>query len=239
MLMRHGNAYKLKRRCKFVPVYLFCFPTNECSLEGTTTQLIKTIDCNFRNETMQTHPEMKKDVQRERERMEQDRASSLDQTLPSQQHYEQQQNQNHQDFHTATTSSDKGLDNNNTTTVIYNVKEITKEVIQQIKSDVTKLVKFLTPSPEVQQMLREQEKKMRLFYKQYIIPTIKEEVIPALQSLAVVVRDWGMTVVDMTRRYIQVTFMERKEQRHGSGDENGDDETPTNRNGEQSSISRR
>ena len=41
------------------------------------------------------------------------------------------------------------------------MKEITQEVIQQIKSDVTKLVNFLTPSPEVQQMLREQEKKIQ------------------------------------------------------------------------------
>ncbi len=187
---------------------------------------------------MQAHPQMMKDVQRERECMEQDRASSLDQKLPSQQQYGQQQNQHHQDFKTATASSDRALDSNNTTTVIYNVKEITQEVIQQIKSDVTKLVNFLTPSPEVQQMLREQEKKIRLFYKQYIIPTIQEEVIPALKSLAVVVKDWGMTVVDMTRRYIQVTFMERKEQRHGSGDDNENDVKLPNQNDEQSSISR-
>lgn len=120
------------------------------------------------------------------------------------------------------------------------MKEITQEVIQQIKKDVTKIINFLTPSPEVQQMLREQQVKLRVFYKQHIIPTLKEEVIPALKSFAVVVKDWGMTVVDMTRRYIQATLMEKNGQRHGGSDHDGDDdETVPNRNDKQSSNSGR
>jgi hypothetical protein len=176
----------------------------------------------LRNATIQSHPEIMEDVQGERERV------------------EQQQKQHHNDFNTTSTTFDKGdksssqrLDSNNTST-IYNVKEITLEVIEQIKSDITKLISFLTPSPEVQQMLREQQVKLRKFYKQHIIPTLKEEVIPALKSLTVVVRDWGKTVVDMTRRYIQATFIDKMEQGRDDGENNdgGYAVPPPNRNNE-------
>jgi len=72
-------------------------------------------------------------------------------------------------------------------------------------------------------MLREQQIKLRQFYKHHILPTIKEEIIPSLKSLAVIIKDWGMTVVDMTRRYIEVTFMDKKEQQQGGGDGDDDD----------------
>ncbi len=86
-------------------------------------------------------------------------------------------------------------------------------------------------------MLREQQIKLRHFYKHHILPTVKEEIMPSLKSLAVIIKDWGITVVDMTRRYIQVTIMDKKEK--GGGDNNNDDSDDTipNQNNEQSSKS--
>lgn len=81
-----------------------------------------------------------------------------------------------------------------------------------------------TITEEIIPMLREQQIKLRQFYKHHILPTIKEEIIPSLKSLAVIIKDWGMTVVDMTRRYIEVTFMDKKEQRRGGGDDNVDND---------------
>ena len=173
----------------------------------------------LRNATIQSNPEIMEDVQGERARV---------------------QKQHHNDFNNTSTTFDRGdksssqrLDSNNTST-IYNVKEIALEVIEQIKSDITKLISFLTPSPEVQQMLREQQVKLRKFYKQHIIPTMKDEVIPALKSLTVVIMDWGITVVDMTRRYIQATFIDKREQGRDDGDNNdgGNDVPLPNRNNE-------
>jgi hypothetical protein len=221
------------------------------------------IVCVSRKEAMQTHPEMTEDVLQERERMEREK-ESLDHKQYPQQHDVNDVSES--GSHNQTLNGD--IDDNKTTTAIFNAKEVIEEVIQQIKSDITKVIKFLTPSPERQQMLREQQIKLRHFYKQHvlptiteeiipmlreqqiklrqfykhhILPTIKEEIIPSLKSLAVIIKDWGMTVVDMTRRYIEVTFMDKKEQRRGGGDDNvdnddnddDDDKTIPNQNNEQ------
>jgi hypothetical protein len=220
---------------------------------------------------MQTHPEMMEDMIRERERMEREHVSLDNNQQPEQQHeHQQKQHKQNSDINDISDSGSQNqtltgdIDNNKTTTAIVNAKEVIEEAIQQIKSDVTKVIKFLTPSPEVQQMLREQQIKLRHFYKHHILPTIteeiipmlraqqiklrhfykhhilptvKEEIIPSLKSLPVIIKDWGITVVDMTRRYIQVTIMEKKEK--GGGDNNNDDSDDTipNQNNEQSSKS--
>lgn len=173
---------------------------------------------------MRAHPEIREGVQREKERMieEHDRMS-----------LEQNQDSNvtapwgDGDDSTINSSGNDGNDNTNTNrtnTAIFNAKEISREVIQQIKSDMTKLINYLTPSPEVQQMLKEQQMKFLQFYKQRVLPALKEEIIPALKSFAVVAKDWGGTVVEMTQRYIRVTFTDEWERRHhADGDDEGDD----------------
>lgn len=119
----------------------------------------------------------------------------------------------------------------------YDVKEIAIEVIQQIKSDITKLINLVIPKrirdqikvqlhelneqPGVQQLKSDITKAFNIIAPkakglfENVTVQLKQHVLPALKSFSLVVKEWSMTAVDMGRRYI-VTFMNKGESANSS-----------------------
>ena len=131
----------------------------------------------------------------------------------------------------------------------YDVKEIAIEVIQQIKSDITKLINFIVPKrirdqikvqlhelneqPGVKQLKSDITKvfniiapKANELFKDVTVQ-IKVKFVPALKSFSVVVKEWSMTTVDMGRRYI-VAFMNGRESTNRSSAEEKELEADNN-----------
>ena len=131
----------------------------------------------------------------------------------------------------------------------YDVKEIAIEVIQQIKSDITKLINFIVPKricdqikvqlhelneqPGVKQLKSDITKvfniiapKANELFKDATVQ-IKVKVVPALKSFSLVVKEWSMTTVDMGRRYI-VAFMNGRESTNRSSAEEKELEADNN-----------
>ena len=119
----------------------------------------------------------------------------------------------------------------------YDVKEIAIEVIQQIKSDITKLINLVIPKrirdqikvqlhelneqPGVQQLKSDITKAFNIIAPkakglfENVTVQLKQHVLPALKSFSLVVKEWSMTAVDMGRRYI-VAFMNKGESANSS-----------------------
>ena len=101
----------------------------------------------------------------------------------------------------------------------FHIKEITIEVIQQIKSDIKKVINFIAPEGSyAREVIRQIHSDMIKMYKVVIsketrdkvIPYIEQAklslqqvVIPSLKSASLVVKDWGMTAFDMGCRYVK------------------------------------
>jgi len=101
----------------------------------------------------------------------------------------------------------------------FNMKEITIEVIQQIKSDIMKVVNFIAPEGSyTREVARQIQSDMIKMYKVVIsketrdklIPyidqaklSIQQTVIPSLKSFSLVVKEWGLTTFDMGCRYVK------------------------------------
>ena len=114
----------------------------------------------------------------------------------------------------------------------FDVKEIAIEVIEQIKSDITKLINLVIPKrirdqikvqlhelnkqPGVQQLKSDITKAFNIIAPkakglfENVTVQLKQHVLPALKSFSLVVKEWSMTAVDMGRRYI-VAFMNKGE----------------------------
>jgi len=86
----------------------------------------------------------------------------------------------------------------------YDFKDITLEVIEQMKSDMRKLINFLLPQ-------RTRDK---------LQPLLEKHVLPALKSFGLVAKDAGLTVYDMAKRYL-MAFMNKEA--GGSSDASGTD----------------
>lgn len=125
----------------------------------------------------------------------------------------------------------------------FDVKEIAIEVIQQIKSDITKLINLIIPKrirdqinvqlhelneqPGVQQLKSDITKafniiapKANVLFKNVTVQ-LKQHVLPALKSFSLVVKEWSMTAVDMGRRYIVAFMNGRKSTNLSSSEEKG------------------
>lgn len=98
---------------------------------------------------------------------------------------------------TATQSSNK---------LTYDLREITSEVIEQVKSDFTKMVDFIVPEHRREQI--------RLLFRQ--------QIQPALKSFATVAKDMGITIYDLVRRYVMAFTSKKGGESQGasSNDEN-------------------
>ena len=83
----------------------------------------------------------------------------------------------------------------------YTFKDITLEVIQQMKADLQKVINLILPKP-LQEKIQEQ---------------FKQQILPALKSFAMVAKDMGLTAYDMARRYI-AAFMDQKKGDEGGGE---------------------
>lgn len=116
-----------------------------------------------------------------------------------------------------TGSDSQSTPDNNQNELNFDLKEITIEVIEQMKSDMTQVVNFLVP-----EKLREQA---------------KQHVQPVLKSVAVVAKDMGMTTYGMARRYF-MAFMNKREGDGESvaGDDSLSDENDGSSEGEQSAT---
>jgi len=101
----------------------------------------------------------------------------------------------------------------------FNMKEITIEVIQQIKSDIKKVINFVAPEGSyTRDVIRQIQSDIIKIYKVVIsketrdklIPyidqtklSIQQTVIPSLKSFSLVVKEWGITAFDMGCRYVK------------------------------------
>jgi len=94
--------------------------------------------------------------------------------------------------------------NNNKNELNYDIKEITIEVLQQMKSDVTKVFNFILPPK-----LREKIVKLQII----------QRIQPTLQTFVSIAKDMESTVYDMARRYLKMVIVYGK----GRGEDRGDD----------------
>lgn len=101
----------------------------------------------------------------------------------------------------------------------FDIKEITIEVIQQIKSDVMKVINFVAPEGSyTRDVIRQIQSDMIKMYnvvisketRDKLIPyidqaklSIQQTVIPSLKSFSLVVKEWGLTTFDMGCRYVK------------------------------------
>ena len=161
-----------------------------------------------RAEKLQTHPEILVDVKRETERMMNERDKT--QLVRGEQVHGQStiEKLGKNDTISAVDGEEVSVDDttlvenaaNNTATatqssnkLTYDLREITSEVIEQIKSDFTKMVDFIVPEHRREQI--------RLLFRQ--------QIQPALKSFATVAKDMGLTAYDLVRRYV-MAFMNKK-----------------------------
>ncbi|KAL9178997.1 hypothetical protein ACHAXT_011970 [Thalassiosira profunda] len=165
-------------------------------------------------EILQTHPEILEDVQRESERMMQQNERIMEQLR------KQNATTDHPEDNITTTVEKGGSDAaepdpaqktegavtespNNTLT--YDFREITKEVIAQMKADVAKVVHLILP--------RKRRERLQLLWREQIRPKteliLKEQVRPTLKSFVAVAKDMGRTAYDMGRRY-WTAFLDRR-----------------------------
>jgi hypothetical protein len=113
------------------------------------------------------------------------------------------------DEHATTTDENASATNDtsdNTVTMhkpIYDVNEIVVEVIQQIKSDVLKVVDFVAPEH------------------------VRRQIRPALQTFASVAKDMSMSVYGLVKRYVKA-FLDTNEGSVGGDSNDGD---PTSSDG--------
>mmetsp|Transcript_3380 Transcript_3380/g.7448 ORF Transcript_3380/g.7448 Transcript_3380/m.7448 type:complete len:372 (-) Transcript_3380:453-1568(-) len=99
----------------------------------------------------------------------------------------------------------------------FDLKEITIEVLEQMKSDFTKVVNFILPE------------KVRVQAKQHIQP--------ALKSFALVAKDMGMTTYGVARRHLMALMNKRGgNDESAAGDENLSDENDKSSQDEESAT---
>mmetsp|Transcript_19990 Transcript_19990/g.36150 ORF Transcript_19990/g.36150 Transcript_19990/m.36150 type:complete len:287 (-) Transcript_19990:265-1125(-) len=157
-------------------------------------------------EILQTNPEIMEDVKRESERMMNERNSLLVQLNQQQEgvdgQTEQQENNTvdveERDSEVLTNPNASLSDTNDTedqsnNTLYYGFKEITLEVIEQMKSDFTKVVNLIVPK-KLQEQIQLQ---------------MKQQIQPALKSFVSVAKGMGMAAYDLSRRYL-MAFVNRK-----------------------------
>lgn len=89
-------------------------------------------------------------------------------------------------------------DTTSTNQPIYTFKEITMEVIEQMKADFTKVKKFLIPEST--------QKKIQPIIEQHIMPFLKtateQHVKPAMKTIISVAKDMSSTAVDLVKRHV-------------------------------------
>ena len=100
----------------------------------------------------------------------------------------------------------------------YDIKQITIEVIQQIKSDITKLINFVAPKELRDQIRLQINEKVIPFIQHKIIPFVQQHIIPSIKSISVVVKEWGMTTFDMVRRYVGAFISSKMDERDTADD---------------------
>mmetsp|Transcript_48123 Transcript_48123/g.102384 ORF Transcript_48123/g.102384 Transcript_48123/m.102384 type:complete len:305 (-) Transcript_48123:192-1106(-) len=156
-------------------------------------------------EILQKHPEILEDVQKESERMmkerdrllaefhQQNQQGAYDATEPQGKSTERNEGGEVSSDSAvedggvgAPSERNKGIRNQTGNNLNYDDKEIMLEVIQQMKSDFTKVLNFILP-----EKLRE---KIKL--------QIKKQIQPAVKSFVLVSKDMGRTAYDVARRYI-------------------------------------
>ena len=106
---------------------------------------------------------------------------------------------------TDTTEQTKSILNQsqqNNKPLTYDIKQLTLEVIQQIKSDLTKLINFVAPKELRDQIKTQINQKVIPFVQQKVIPFIQQHIIPSIKSTSLVIQEWGVTTFDMVRRYV-------------------------------------
>ncbi|KAL7548808.1 hypothetical protein ACHAWF_017343 [Thalassiosira exigua] len=154
-------------------------------------------------EILQTHPEILEDVKRESNRMmnERDRLiKQLEVQNGTQTATEPHQTGDGQSIN-ATVAGESKVTGQSTKTLTYDVKELTLEVVAQIKSDVTKVVNFIVPEKQ----------------RDMIGQRIRQHILPALKAFVYVAKDMGMTTYDMLRRYLNA-FLNKKGREGLGGD---------------------
>ena len=75
---------------------------------------------------------------------------------------------------------------------IFDFREITQEVIMQMKSDMTKLVNLIIPK------------------------SLREQIAPSLKSFGLVAKDSALSVYDLVKRYVKVVFLNKNSKSHNS-----------------------
>jgi len=89
-------------------------------------------------------------------------------------------------------------DTKSTNQPIYTFKEITMEVIEQMKADFTKVKNFLIPERT--------QKKIQLIIEQHAMPFLKtateQHIKPAMKTIISVAKDMSSTAVDLVKRHV-------------------------------------
>lgn len=89
-------------------------------------------------------------------------------------------------------------DTTSTNQPIYTFKEITMEVIEQMKADFTKVKKILIPEST--------QKKIQPIIEQHVMPFLKtateQHVKPAMKTIISVAKDMSSTAVDLVKRHV-------------------------------------
>ena len=130
---------------------------------------------------------------------------------------------------TDTTEQTKSILNQskqNNEPLTYDIKQLTLEVIQQIKSDLTKLINFVAPKELRDQIKTQINEHVIPFVQQKVIPMIQEHIIPSIKSTSLVMKEWGVTTFDMVRRYVGA-FVSNKMDVDGRDTTVDDTSTPT------------
>jgi len=124
----------------------------------------------------------------------------------------------------------------------FDIKEITIEVIQQIQSDIKKVINFVAPEGSyTREVVKQIQSDMIKMYhvvlsketREKLVPyidqvklSIQQIVIPSLKSASLVVKEWGMTTFNMGCRYVKALMDtgdnnrdEKKEEQVSGNDE--------------------
>ena len=101
----------------------------------------------------------------------------------------------------STDNTEGGVTETDTTSTnqpIYTFKEITMEVIEQMKADFTKVKNFLIPERTQQ--------KIQPIIEQHVMPFLKtvteQHVKPAMKTIISVAKDMSVTAVDLVKRHV-------------------------------------
>ena len=131
---------------------------------------------------------------------------------------------------TDTTDQTKSILNQsqqNNEPLTYDIKQITLEVIQQIKSDLTKLINFVAPKELRDQIKTQINQKVIPFVQQKVIPFIQQHIIPSIKSTSLVMKEWGVTTFDMVRRYVGAFVSNKMDDGRDTTVDDNDTSTPT------------